>query len=191
MTQPEGKPTVELETPPAWAVSIAKNVAAIRGNTEALAHQFDLLRTEVSSLQQWRLDEGRNPRHALTSIRVREVIDERASQMNLEQDARIAALLVQKDEKISKLEAESATKAEMKDMLAKAADAQTEAIVAGVKTVLSTPTAQRLKGALVPVLMIAISLIGLKLTAAVTKLEERPVVQLAPVTVHADAGEDK
>lgn len=203
---PEGKPTVNL--PAMTDRAILEEVARVGRETAAtvntMRRDVDTLLVDGRAINlrmagvEGRIAKLESPTHPpppLTSVRVREVVDERASQMNMEQDARIAALLVQKDEKIAKLEAESATKAEMKTMLEEAAKVQTEAIVAGVNTVMKTPTAQKLKGAIVPVLMIAISLIGLKLQASLTKLEERPapptVVQLAPVTVYADSGADQ
>ena len=197
---PDQPQTTKIEAPPQWAQELSKNVTFIRVNVETLHSEFSTLRVDVRSLQQWRLDEERRRDASvapppLTSVRVGEIVDVRASQMNMEQDARIAALLVEKDAKIAKLEAESATKEDVAKLLEDAAKVQTEAIVEGVNTIMKTPTAQKLKGAIVPVLMAAIALIGIKLQASLTKLEERPVtptvVQLAPVTVYADAGADK
>ena len=104
---------------------------------------------------------------------------------------------IDEDEAGEEEKADAATKADVERMLADAAKEQTAAIVVGVETLMKTPTAQRLKSALVPVLMVAITIIGIKLTMVLNKLQEAPattqtnVVQLAPVTVYADAGSDR
>lgn len=200
------KTTTHLEAVPAWAVELSRNVVNIRGNVEILTGDMTSMKIDIRALQQFKLDMEAAPK-PVTSERVGAMVDVRASQMSLEQDAKVGLLLAAKDEEIAKLRKESATKEDIAKALEEAAKVQTEAIVAGVTTtfdnIVKTPTAQKLKGAIVPVLMIAISIIGLKLTMLLTKLEQTQqapqqqstVVQLAPapaLSAHiTDAGADQ
>lgn len=131
-------------------------------------------------------------RQTRNSTRVRE-----DSSVDLERDAKLGlalAALAEEKAKVVALEKKAVTKAEVKTMLTEAAEEQTSAIVTGVKTLLTTPTAQKLKNAIVPVLLIAISVIGFKLTMLLQKLQEAPTqtqtVQIngAPIV---DAGADR
>lgn len=216
---PEGKPTVKFAEVPPWAIELTQSVKGgfarqderfdsvdvrldgLEGADKTLANKVQDMSVDIRQLrdadvrheEQFRRLSMPQPA-PLTSERVREVVDVRASAMNLEQDARIALLLASKDEEIAKLRAESATKEDIAKALDAAAKAQTVAIVEGVKELAKTPTAQKLKNALVPVLMIAIAIIGIKLTAMLAKLEAappQPVQQLAPTVIYVDAGADK
>lgn len=202
--KPEEKPTVEIPAVPSWAVELTRSVkngfadvttrldaqeaTLLKVSNEGVETNVRLARVEVRIEHAEDNVKSLEARVGKASIAVRG-----ASQMDMEHEAKLAntlVMLAEEKAKREKLEAESATKADVAKLLDEAAKVQTAAIVDGV---LKTPTAQKLKNALVPVLMIAISLIGLKLTAALSKLEERPVaptvVQVAPVTIYADAGD--
>ncbi len=130
----------------------------------------------------------------LNSTGVKALIDGHPSQVTLETQAKLAEAIIEQA-KLRDAIHETRAKVELqpsKEDLKKANELQAEAIVGAV---LKTPTMQKLKNALVPVLMVAISIIGLKLTMILSKLEEKqpvpatPVVLLAPVYV--DAGGDR
>lgn len=202
---PEQPKTVRIETPPDWAVAMSERMVAEFGKTNAniaiVSNDLGVVKERLGIVEDWKrkqeLVPSIPPPSPLTSQRVGAIVDERASQMNLEQDARFAVMLVAKDEEIAKLRAESATKADIAKALDDAARTQTAAIVEGVKatvdTIAKTDTWQKLKGALVPVLMVAIALIGIKLQAAVAKLETTPAPAPSVVYVAAphDAGADQ
>jgi folylpolyglutamate synthase/dihydropteroate synthase len=121
------------------------------------------------------------------------------SSAGLEHEAKLGlalAALAEEKAKRERLEKNAATKEDVEKMLADASKEQTAAIVVSVETLMKTPTAQKLKSALLPVLMVAIAIIGIKLTMILNNLQEAPpplptVVQLSPVTVYADAGKDQ
>lgn len=217
--KPPEKPTVKMETPPDWAISLTAKVVDIakdvKESRDESSDRFDRLEGTVTVLvgdhrglharvtdieaRIARVESPTNP--PLTSQRVGAIAEASASKMNLEQDAKIGLLLAAKDEEIAKLRAESATKDDIAKALEDASKVQTEAIVAGVKTTIDTiaktPTAKRLTSAIVPVLLLAMAVIGYRLEAELSKLRAAPqqqstVVQLAaPVTVYADAGADR
>lgn len=215
------KPTIELAAPPDWAVKLTEKVVGVsnevRASREESSGRFDRLEGTVTGLvgdarglhERLTGIEGRvariespstPPLAPLTSERVGALVDARASQMSLEQEAKIGKLLAAKDEEIAKLKKESATKDDLADALDKAAKVQTEAIVAGVQatiaTIAKTPTAKRLTSAILPVLLLAIAAIGLKLQATVSRLQQptqqSTVVQMsAPNAPITDAGADR
>jgi len=94
---------------------------------------------------------------------------------------------------LAEAKARTVSKEDVKTLVKEAAASQTAEIATIVETFAKTPTAQKLKGAILPVLMAAIAIIGIKLTVILNKLQEAPpppptVVQLAPITVYGDAG---
>jgi hypothetical protein len=109
----------------------------------------------------------------------------RESRVNEEQSAAIASVIVKQDETAVKVDALSAdvTALTVKvDAIANKPD--TAALVLGeVRELAKTPTAKKILSAALPVILLAISAIGIKLQMSVTKLEAKPdtvQVQAAP-----------
>lgn len=167
-------------------------VDRLEANLEIQGGEIGLVKKEVAIIFAWKNDVDEKLKS--NSIRA-----QTTSSVGMEHEAKLGialAALAEEKAKREKLEADAATKEDVKTMLAKASEEQTAAIVVGVETLMKTPTAQKLKSALVPVLMVAITIIGIKLTMILNKLQETApslptVVQLAPVTVYADAGADR
>lgn len=174
---PEQPNTTKLDAVPAWAAEMGKNVTFIRGNVESLAGEFAILRIDVRSLQQWRLDEERRrldapvPPPPLTSIRVREVIDQHPSQMDLEQEAKLGAEIAARQQLEGQLAEERARrialeeKAVTKEDLKAVTAAQTSALVEGFKLAAKNPTVQKLGWALAGLLFVAINVASTYLTS--------------------------
>ncbi len=97
---PQPKTTVAFEKPPTWAIEMGKNIADVKVAMGTLSNEFNVLRVDVQSLQQWRLDEERRRVHLssgpppLTSQRVREVIELHPSQLDLDTQSQLASEIV-------------------------------------------------------------------------------------------------
>jgi hypothetical protein len=198
--------TTQLPQVPEWAIELTRSVkggfAAVNDRLDGLERTDKTLADKVSDMsvdiRQLRdADVRHEDEFRRLSVRTKDT-SANASSASLEHEAKLGLALADLAEERAKreaLEKTAATKKDVEEMLTKAAEEQTTAIVVGVKTVMATPTAQKLKNAIVPVLMVAIAIIGVKLTLVLNKLQETPapptVVQLAPVTVYADAGADR
>ncbi len=211
---PRQPTTTQLEAVPPWAVKLTEKVvvglSTIEARLDSQDTKLDKAITEGIEANV-RLDrvetrlgkaEGRldifEERVGRTSVGVRGL-----SQVDMEHEAKLANALTDLAEEKAKreaLEKNSATKSDLATALDDAAKVQTEAIVAGVKatidTIAKTPTAKRLTSAIVPVLMVAIAIIGIKLQASLSRLQAAPqqqstVVQIAPLPIPADAGVDR
>lgn len=164
-------------------------VDRLEANLELQGGEIGLVKKEVALIFAWKGDVDEKLKN--NSLRA-----QATSSVDLDHEAKLGlamAALTEEKAKREALEKNAATKEDVQKMLTKAAEEQTAAIVVGVQTVMKTPTAQKLKNAIVPVLLTAMAIIGLKLMAVLHKLQEAPpapptVVQLAPVTVYADAG---
>lgn len=197
--KPAEKPTTKMEAVPEWAIALTNKVQEgfrqTNTNIDLLTGDLQTVKAEVRILTAWKIAVESNPTTPppITSERVKAVIESHPSQMDLETAAKLGQALAELSEeraKREKLEKESATKEDVKKLLDDAAKVQTAAIVSEV---MKTPTAQKLKSAVVPVLLLVLTLVGLKLQAAVSRLQGPPttqsnVVQVSPVTVYADAG---
>lgn len=178
--KPPEKPTVEIPKVPDWAIALTEKVTQGFAKVE---ERFDRIEPTVetlvedsktSNLRMTRLEvrmDQQEERAKTQSLRVRGV-----SETDLKHDAAIADILTKVEAIAAKPDAADVVIAEMKEMAKR-------------------PAVQKLGAALVPVLLTAIGLLGLKLQQQVTKLEEKPVVvqpvQPAPtvyVTVPADGG---
>lgn len=188
------KPTVKMESPPEWAIALSTKVVEgfneVRADLETVKAEGQRTNLRLTR-QEVRMDDVET-RLANNSMRAQQ-----STGVDLDHAAKLGLALADLAEEKAKREAlgkTSATKDDVKKMLADASKEQTAAIFVGVQALMQTPTAQKLKGAIVPVLMVAIAIIGLKLTLILNRLQEAPgpqqtnVVQLAPVTVYADAG---
>lgn len=202
--KPPEKPTVKMETVPDWAVALTTGFASVKDSVTSLGRELSadiklvsndlgILNDRVGILESARNDGEQ--RAARTSQRVAQ-----ASQVDLEHEAKLGlalAALAEEKAKREKLEADAATKEDVKKMLDAASTTQTEAIVTGVKTFVDeakkSPAVKRITSVAIPLLLLAMGVIGLRLEAEMSRLraasQSQPtVVQLAPVTVYADAG---
>ena len=161
-------------------------------NQKIQGGQIGVVEKEISLLWEWKSEV--NERLKTNSQRA-----QATSSMDLDHEAKLGLVMGQLAEeraKREKLENESATKADIAKALDDAATVQTAAIVAGVKTIAETPTVKKLTGAILPVLLVAIAIIGLKLQASLSRLQAQPqtqmtTVQLAPAAASPDAGAPK
>lgn len=174
--------------------SVDVRLDGLEGADKTLANKVQDMSVDIRQLRD--ADVRHEEEFRRLSMRTKDT-NANASSSSLEHEAKLGlalAALAEEKAKREALEKTAATKDDVKEMLTKAAEEQTAAIVVGMQTIMKTPTAQKLKSALVPVLMLLISIIGIKLTMVLTKLQEKPaqptVVQLAPITVYADAGAD-
>lgn len=112
-SMPESKQTTRIEVAPQWASELShasrEGFRLLNANMEALHSEFGILRGDVRSLQQWRLDEERRRDLSmapppLTSARARQIIDEHPSQMDLEQQRLLAEQIIKNDERDKKIE---------------------------------------------------------------------------------------
>jgi hypothetical protein len=203
--------TTQLEAVPPWAVKLTEKVV---GGFSAMEARLDSQDTKLDKAitegieANVRLDrvetrlgkaEGRldifEERVGRTSVGVRGL-----SQVDMEHEAKLANALTDLAEEKAKreaLEKNSATKEDIAKALEEATTAQTKAILGAVDAFAQKPGVKKLTGAIVPVLMIAIAVIGLKLQASLSRLQTPPqqqqstVVQLAPAPVPSDAGADR
>ncbi len=187
--------TTQLEAVPAWAVELSRNVVNIRGNVEILTGDMTSMKIDIRALQQFRIDVESAPR-PVTSERAAAIVAASASKVSLEQDAKVGLLLAAKDEEIATLKANSATKEDIAKALDEVTEAQTKAILGAVDAFAAKPLVKKLTGAIVPVLMLAIAVIGLKLQASLARLQTAPqqqstVVQIASSPPPVDAGVDR
>jgi hypothetical protein len=192
----EEKPTVELAKAPDWAIKLTEKVVGVGNAVGRLADEVSQMGLDVKDLR------AADRRHEDDIRRLSERTKDTnasASSSSLEHEAklgRVLAELAEEKAKTASLEKNGATKNDVKTMLDEASKEQTGAIVTAVETLVKTPTAQKLKSAIVPVILVAISIIGIKLTMLLTKLQESPPttqtttvqVQNAPI---ADAGADR
>ena len=152
--KPPEKPTTRLEAPPAWAQEMARNVAATKSTAEntrdtvgRLSDEIGVMRVDIRSLQQWRLDEERRretasvPPPAMTSLRIREVIEEHPSKLDLDAQAKLAELETWRQT--------VATKADL--------DAQNAVIVTAVKEAFKDPMVRKAVYGLIGLLIAATS----------------------------------
>lgn len=168
-------------------------VDRLEANLELQGGEIGLVKKEVALIFAWKGDVDEKLKN--NSLRA-----QATSSVDLDHEAKLGlamAALTEEKAKREALEKNAATKEDVQKMLAKASEEQTAAIVVGVETLMKTPTAQKLKSALVPVFMVAITIIGIKLTMVLNKLQGTPatqqqstVVQLAPAPI-TDAGVDQ
>lgn len=150
---------------------LTDKVEALIVTVDTLQHDAKDTRMQIGRL--WREVDEVKDRQTNNSTRVKGESD-----VNLKQDAAISQVIVKQDELAQKF-----------DDLASRPD--TAAVVLDeVRALAKTPAVQKLWGAIVPVLLIAIAALGAKLQASVTKLEEKPeTVQPAP-TVYLPMPQD-
>ena len=161
--------TVQMQAPPDWAISLSEKVSQVFSVVNVVNDRLDTIETNqdlqgatVRDLQQrMTLMETRQ---ATNSERVRG-----ASEVDLKHDAAIASL----HEKVDAIAAKPDT---------------TALVIAEIKAASGTPRGQKVIAALFGLLMLAISAIGVKLQAAVTKLEEKPAPPVYVLPAAADAG---
>lgn len=160
----EHKTTVEMQAPPDWAIRLSEKVEQgflrVEANIGVVNSEMQTLAARVGVM------EGRmiavEARQSTTSERVKQT-----SQADLGHDAAIAEIRT--------------TVAELK-----ARPDTAKQVLEAVEKLAERPLVKKVGGALVPVLMIAISLIGLKLQAQVAKLEAAPPPP--PVVAIVDGG---
>lgn len=172
--EPKKQPTtVQMPAVPDWAIELTKTV---KSGFAGVDNRLDRMETTVDTL----VEDGKTSNQRMTRLEVRmDQHEERAktnsmrvkqsSEVDMQHDAAIALL----HEKVDAL-------------------ASKESVLAAVKDAAKTATGQKLIAAIVPVLLLAISLIGYRLQAQVTKLEEKPpTVQVQPApTVYVTAPSD-
>lgn len=175
-SMPAQPKTVELEKPPAWAIALSEKVVngfasvearldTVETNVSVLVDDKKTVNERLSRIEAWKENEV-NARLNANSERVKG-----ESQVNLKQDAAIAEILT----KVRELEQRPDTSA---------------LVLAEVKALAAKPAVQKIGAALLPVLMLAISLIGIRLQMQVSDLEKKPAtVQPAP-TVYLPAPVD-
>lgn len=181
--KPEEKPTVQMGAAPQWGLAILDKVAegfskvdtrltTIEANQALQGGQvLDIGRRMTAIESRVGGLEGRAESH---SLRVG-----RESDVNLKQDAVLAEVLT----KVNAIEAKPDT---------------TDRLITEVKDAAKTPMGQKIVGAALTVLLLALTLLAFKLQAQVNHLESKPeTVQAAPtvyvpvptpMAVIADAG---
>jgi hypothetical protein len=160
---PEYKTTTTLDAPPSWAIALSREVKEgflrVEANLGAVDTEVRTLAARVGVL------EGRTgaveARQNTSSERVKH-----ASEVDMKHEGAIATIL----EKVEALEKRPDTG---------------EQVLAALDKLSERPLVKKLTAVVVPVLMLAITLIGLKLQAQVAKLEEHPPV---PVPVYQPDG---
>lgn len=115
--KPIEKPTVKMDAVPDWAVKLSTKVEEgfrqTNANIDLVTGDVRSLKTDVNELKAWKLRVESNPTDPppLTSERVRMVIDAHPSQMDLEQQSKLAEVII-KDEARDKAIAETRELAE-------------------------------------------------------------------------------
>ncbi len=172
MRTPLEKPTVDMAPPPAWAIEMSERMARGFDDTNA---RLAGIETTVDTL----VDDKQVSNQRLARIEVRmDKLEDRADQssirarsesdVNLKQDGAIAQILTTVEE----IKAKPDTAA---------------VVLKEVKGLAKTPTGQKLVGAVVTVLLLALTFLAASLQRKVDALEERPAtVQPAP-TVYLPA----
>lgn len=88
---PRPKETVQVESPPAWAIAIGEKLDKLKGtvgaNHEIVMHAIDGLRSRVGTLEMWRSDSEERARKHSGGI-------QKVSVNDASQDAAIASLVV-------------------------------------------------------------------------------------------------
>lgn len=168
------KTTVEMQAPPEWAINLTKKVVdgfasvdnrldAVEANVSALVDDKRITNERLSRIENWKEKEVEKRLDA-NSERVKE-----SSKVDLKHEAAIAAI----KEEVEKLAARPDTGAQ---------------VLAAVTKLGQTTTGKRLLGAATPVLLLAITLLGLLLQAQITKLQAAPAP--APTVVYVPTPAD-
>lgn len=170
----ETKTTTELQAPPEWAIGLKREIVdgfrdvtsrldQVEANVSALVDDKRITNDRLSRIEAWKENEVMKRLDA-TSDRVRET-----SQADIAHDAAIAAIKVE----VEKLAARPDTGAQ---------------VLAAVEALGSKPLVKRVTSAAVPVLLLAISVIGVMLQTKLAKLQESP--PSPPTIVYVPAAAD-
>lgn len=172
--QPPEKPTVrDLEVPPAWAISMSEKMESgfrgLRADVSMVANDVGLLRDRVVVLERAKLDnDERQAKHSVGFAR--------ESKTNEEQNAAIATIITD----VASVKEAQAEHGKKLDALAARPDTAA-AVLEKVTELGKTPTGQKLVGAGVTVLLLALTLVGASLKMKVDAIEQKPAsVQPAP-----------
>lgn len=190
------KPTVKMEPPPDWAIALSTKVvdgfSEVRADLETVKAEGQRTNLRLTR-QEVRMDDVET-RLANNSMRAKQ-----STGVDMDHEAKLGlalASLAEEKAKREALEATAATKEDITKALEKATDAQTKAIIGAVDAFAARPLVKRVTSVAVPVLMLAIAVIGLKLQASLSRLQAPPqqqstVVQMTTGPVPADAGADQ
>ncbi len=168
--------------------NMADNVGTMSQSVAVLMEDRPVLHSRLAGVE-GRLARIETPSHPppapLTSSRVQAIINETPSQLDLETQAQLAGLIVQHAKEKAELEAKVVTKADVAAVVADATTLQTAALV--------TKLSENKKLGVIAGLIAAIVIgwLGRVATAPPVVPQPSPVVQLAPVTIYADAGATK
>ncbi len=165
--------------------NMADNVGTMSQNVAVLMEDRPVLHSRLAGVE-GRLARIETPSHPppspLTSSRVQAIINETPSQLDLETQAQVANLIVQHAKEKAELEAKVVTKEDVDAVVSKATDLQTTALFNKISE------SKKLQVVAGMALTLLIGWLGRMATAPATPPQPAPVVQLAPVTVYADAG---
>ena len=155
MDKPPEKPTLKLESPPDWAIALSEKVdtgfRGLRADIHLVANDVGIVRDRVVILEKWKLEsEERTQKHSGGLAR--------ASEVDAKHDAAIASL----HEKVDAIAAKPDT---------------TALIISEVKSAAGTPTGQKVIGAIVSVLLIALTLLGASLKTQLDHIEKQNTEQ--------------